>query len=573
MKRYKYIACILFCGLTLTGCTDLDETVYDKVMSNNYYNTKADVIRAALRPFEHAFWSITLRMPLQELPADQIMTCKRDSWWEDGGKWRRLHYHTWTVEDDYLEADWDGNFKGIMQCNYVIDDLANLTPEKYGFTQEDLNDLTAQSRVLRAWFYLRLLDAFRNVPLAVSKDASLNSEGQVAPIETFRFIEKELKECLPLLKNKEGVAGNGTYQGQWTSAGAAALLVRLYLNAEKWIGEDHYADCATYASNILNGNYGTYSLEGSWDKVFDWDNETSNEVIFGFPSAKRYSHWLYDGSCYWWSVPQQFTYYVNDRNSENGDHNPKYALTPSHDLNGNLYDYKLGNTVQKFQNYPEDYRLKLYRNLGNSTREGMMVFGSLEVTKDGKTGLMTDPDGLYELYIRDAVGQFKGLTPDQWPADKTSDLTTGDHQSGWQFVKYPLYSDNDEGQLMSDYAEIRLPEIIYSLAECKFRGGQTAEAARLLNSVRKRNYPQEKWSDYLYVPEGKVTLTEQELLDEWGREFLGEARRRTDLIRFGKFNSGIWWDKKADADNHTEIFPIPQKALDTNHSYNQNPNY
>ena len=165
------------------------------------------------------------------------------------------------------------------------------------------------------------------------------------------------------------------------------------------------------------------------------------------------------------------------------------------------------------------------------------------------------------------------MTPDQWPADKTSDLTTGDHQSGWQFVKYPLYSDNDEGQLKSDYAEIRLPEIIYSLAECKFRGGQTAEAARLLNSVRKRNYPQEKWSDYLYVPEGKVTLTEQELLDEWGREFLGEARRRTDLIRFGKFNSGIWWDKKADADNHTEIFPIPKKALDTNHSYNQNPNY
>ena len=49
--------------------------------------------------------------------------------------------------------------------------------------------------------------------------------------------------------------------------------------------------------------------------------------------------------------------------------------------------------------------------------------------------------------------------------------------------------------------------------------------------MRKRNYPQERWSDYLYVPEGGVTLDEQELLDEWGREFLGEGRRRVDLIR------------------------------------------
>jgi len=28
---------------------------------------------------------------------------------------------------------------------------------------------------------------------------------------------------------------------------------------------------------------------------------------------------------------------------------------------------------------------------------------------------MTSPDGSYELYIRDAVGQFKGLRPNQWP--------------------------------------------------------------------------------------------------------------------------------------------------------------
>ena len=30
--------------------------------------------------------------------------------------------------------------------------------------------------------------------------------------------------------------------GRWTQGPAAGLLVRLYLNAKVWIGEDHYAE-------------------------------------------------------------------------------------------------------------------------------------------------------------------------------------------------------------------------------------------------------------------------------------------------------------------------------------------
>lgn len=39
----------------------------------------------------------------------------------------------------------------------------------------------------------------------------------------------------------------------------------------------------------------------------------------------------------------------------------------------------------------------------------------------------------------------------------------GDDNSGWMFVKYPLYSDDESGQLEADYCEIRLPEIITAL--------------------------------------------------------------------------------------------------------------
>ena len=41
---------------------------------------------------------------------------------------------------------------------------------------------------------------------------------------------------------------------------AAGLLVRLYLNAKVWIGEDHYADCKQWAEDIIAGKYGTYSI-------------------------------------------------------------------------------------------------------------------------------------------------------------------------------------------------------------------------------------------------------------------------------------------------------------------------
>ena len=105
------------------------------------------------------------------------------------------------------------------------------------------------------------------------------------------------------------------------------------------------------------------------------------------------------------------------------------------------------------------------------------------------------------------------------------------------------------------------------------RQGRKADAARLLNDVRRRNYPSANYQDVLYAPEGNVALDMDEMLDEWGREFFAESRRRIDLIRFGKFSSGTWWDKTPDADNHTEIFPIMRPILNANPALKQNPGY
>ena len=576
MKLLKYIAAAALGATALTGCTNLDETLYDQVGSQNYYNTKSDVIRAAFRPFEHAFWSIQSRHVLNELSADQLITPTRDGWWDDGGKWRRLHYHQWNVEDGGdAQTEWNGCFQGIMQCNYVIEDLAQLDAARFGFSQAEFDNIKAQCRVLRAWFYIRLLDAFRNIPLAVSySDVSLNTEKQVEPKVVFDFIEKELLECKELLTVKTSLGSGKNLQGQWTQAGAAALLVRLYLNAEVYVGENRYADCAAIARQILDGEYGAYAVADRWDAPFDWNNDECDEVIFGFPASQGYSFWHYQGDTYWWTVPARARYYFNDRKAKGGDHNTKYAASPSYDLDGNLYTYELGMPVQNFRKYDGDERMKLYRNLGNSTREGMFLYGYLEYIDDnGAKARVRAPEQPYDLYIRDAVGNFQGMAPDRWPSEKTSNLMNGDHNSGWHFAKYPFYTDDDEHQMESDYTEIRLPEVIYSLAECLLRDNKKQEAAKLLNSVRRRNYPEANHSDVLYAPEGKIALDEKEMLAEWGREFFAESRRRIDLIRFGKFSSGSWWDKNPDGDKHTEIFPIMRPILNANPNLVQNPGY
>ena len=131
-------------------------------------------------------------------------------------------------------------------------------------------------------------------------------------------------------------------------------------------------------------------------------------------------------------------------------------------------------------------------------------------------------------------------------------------------------SASDPNAFQAVYVEIRLAEIYYTLAECKFRAGDKSGASILLNTVRQRYYP--VGSASLYNTDGSE-LTQQELLDEWGREFIFESRRRTDLIRWDLFTKGTWWDKTPDAADHTNIFCLHQDVLGANQNLIQNPGY
>jgi hypothetical protein len=115
--------------------------------------------------------------------------------------------------------------------------------------------------------------------------------------------------------------------------------------------------------------------------------------------------------------------------------------------------------------------------------------------------------------------------------------------------------------------EIRLAEVYYALAEVRYRAGDKATAAQLLDAVRKRNFPDEIWPANSYV-NNLSKLTDTEFINELGREFLGERRRRTDLVRWNRFGDE-WWDKPKDATDRS-VFPIPVRQLNANPLLKQN---
>jgi len=576
MKKYKFLSYLktgsLLVGLMFSSCTDLDEEPYSTIVAENYFNNKQDVIRAYLRTFEHAHSTVAGDWyTIQEDASDEQMTPNRQGHWLDGQYYFRIHYHTWTPQDGFANGIWNSGYQGIAQANNSIEDLQALDPAQFGLTEAEIKMFIAELRVFRAWYHLRLFDIYRNIVISTKYKGADTRPLQATPKETFAFIEKELQEASADLP-KKGDPGTENFDGRWTKAGAMSLMVRLYLNAKAYIGEDKYADCATIAQDIINGTYGSYSLESRWDAPFDYNNNKSSETIFAFPANVAYARYHYGNNMYWWSIPFQAAPYVGVTTIGAG--NPKFALQPGRDVDGNEYPFELGKPFVKFQRYSDDVRLNLYKNLGGSKREGMFLFGYLTLPN----GTRVKSDNGYDLYIRDQVGFFNrrvgdqlvSYGPDEENPDKQSDMTHADQNSGIHVVKYPLYPSTDPNSLESDYAEVRLAEIYYSLAECKFRAGDLAGASELLNAVRKRYYPEGSAS--LYNSDGSE-ITEQELLDEWGREFLVEARRRTDLVRFDKFTKGTWWDKKPDADDHTNIMPIGQNVLGSSPQLVQNPGY
>jgi len=549
----KYIIGILIVGMSFHSCTNLDEEVFSQIMTENYYQTSDNIVAALARSYVQAFnagWQTSTCFILQENTADQLIIPTRGRHGYNAGEYVRMYEHKWTVQENFIYQTWVNLFQGIGFCNKFIEDFENLNFPKYGLTDAVKQQYISELRSLRAWFYIFSLDFFRHVPVVTD---IYEVKGQSTPQELFSFIEKELLDVLLVLPQN---APNSRID----KASVASFLVRLYLNAEKWYGTARYNDCAIIAQDIIDGKYGSYSLDPSYTGPFRSGvrGYKSPENIFQFNGQRNYlqASWLYD---MWMHYQSRYTL-DNERGGWNGGN-----LSPSRDLQGNLYNYKLGMTYEK---YPAgDARREPFRvTSAEGDYEGFFLMET-QYRFDYEKGYgFTDEvitgteeyNGLPLVFV-DQVGRF---SEGETGLAKGSHLINGEENTGYRFAKFPWLPVSKDLFFSNAIPEVRLAEIYYSLAECKYRSGNKADAAKLLDAVRNRYYKAEDWSKYSYEQNPSL-LTDDEFIDEWGREFLGERRRRIDLVRWGLFSTASYWDKSPDQTNQ-DVFPIPSRVLNAN---------
>jgi hypothetical protein len=155
--------------------------------------------------------------------------------------------------------------------------------------------------------------------------------------------------------------------------------------------------------------------------------------------------------------------------------------------------------------------------------------------------------------------------------DLPSTIATAEENSCVRVTKRSPRPNQDEKNRMydPDVPIIRLAEIYYMLAECKMRAGNTAEAAELINTVRKRYFAGGVDPD----PVTAENLDKYRMLDEWLVEFLAEGRRRTDLVRWDAYVTEDWWDHNATNNANLNRFPIHYSLIGANNLLEQNPGY
>lgn len=565
-KNLLHIIGGIVCTLAATSCS-LDPEFYSQVVPETFYSSQDAVWQRFYRPFTHWRWYVghnENRWMLQELGTDEFCLPTRGSDWYDGAKYQKIHHHEYTFDMAWINEGWRLPTMGVALAWDALEDLAEIDFDKLKFEQGTRESMLAQQTALVASFYLDGLDCFGGMPLyTTTRDAV---KGRSTDVQTFNFIDSLLNEAIPKLPVKQELGG--MENGSINRAAGVALKIRLYFNAEAYIGKAMYAETAQLCQELIEGTYGNYQLDRDYRDIFGFDNEKSKEIIWSVPSENNKlesdgTHWSY-------MVPYNYKNYLGGL--EGSGSNNGIGLIPGLDPTGKRYSYKLGGIYQKF--HDQDVRKQNYVYEGDGKYQGIFIVGLLQDpnnpehtctgSREYKGQIIDEVDQVAYL---SKIGQAEYPTAESLP----STIGTAEENSCVRVVKVsPRPSQTDvKKKFNPDIPFIRLTEIYYTWAECKMRTGDKAGAAELINKVRARYFEGKDDPDPVTVE----NIDKYRMLDEWAEEFVAEGRRRTDLVRWNAYVTEDWWDHKATNKANLNRFPIHYSVMGTNNLLEQNPGY
>lgn len=529
MKKIIRVLQILAVILVIQSCAKLDVEVESQYVRENFPATNSDY--AALFGTMYSNLSSQYGVPywrMQELSTDAAILPARDGNFDDGGQFRQLHYHTWTLDHPNVTSIWQWGFGGINICNRLI----NLVNES-SISDDVKASSLAEIKAMRALYYFFMMDLYGNVPIIDTFPVS-DLPGNQTRDKIFEFIEKEIVSIIPQLPNKNNTNRVLLY-GKPTRTMAFALLAKMYLNAEVYTGKPRYTDAVIMADSVLSNN--NYTLETKYADLFDVNNGPQiNETIFAVPYDQQ--------------IP--------------GNQMTRFGFFP---YLAPAYGINVGFSIA-MSTTPEYYNRF---NLTGDIRNTFWLIG-----KQYAPDANRKPDLSKPVFITGTTTQIE-ITPDLvLKPGKPMDLgnTVADQSKGVRSVKYwPDVNAIQATRLNgNDMPVLRLADIMMMKAEAILRGavattvnGELQTPLILLNKIRAR----------ASAPTA-ADVTLESLLDERAREFSWEAWRRNDLIRFGKFeieyplpNDVLTMNK----DITRRIYPIPANELILNSKLIQNPGY
>ncbi|MDO9375876.1 MAG: RagB/SusD family nutrient uptake outer membrane protein [Ferruginibacter sp.] len=534
------------CVLLATSCTKLNEEVLDESLSTAGLTERqiADGQIAPIYALLPTLHEHTRYFALQEISTDEaILPYRGGTDWGDNGIYISLHKHETTSTDPNVRNTWNTITQGISRTVTAIVSLQkNSDPVAPAYI--------AEARAMRAYYNLLSFDLFG---IAFVKD----DPGQVSTIirssEALEYIKTELLAAEPFLDNTTG-------PGRLTKAGVWGLLARLHLNAGVY--SDRYAAAfqfkpedmdavISYCDKILATNQ--YALSADYFAIFGNDNHDNKELVFAVDQRADLNG--HNRLAYFSLSGDQFP--LTAFPAANGTDGP--AITPDFyrswvEANGAIDPAKADPRFYK-QN------ISIYTNPGDScVTDFNMDRGILRGQQYGlirKAGVFEKcADGKFKVgKLFNASRSNPNLTVD---FTEFIDFTTAGsgYSTGYRVEKYEFSKKSASGRNFgeADISIIRLADVYMMRAEAKLRKGDAVAALADVNTVRNSR------TAYAVKPTALTAITLDLLFRERGFEFYWEMNRRTDMIRFGKYEGT--WTEKSNNDKNKRVFPIPQTAID-----------
>ena len=173
-------------------------------------------------------------------------------------------------DDSFLFSIWESSYRSINNANGVIEGLQ----ENTSLSGNLRNQLLGEALFFRAFLHFQLTNFFGPIPYAISTDVETNNSiGKTDRSTIYQNIVEDLVNAQDLMTE----VSNGIGRTRPTSYAATALLSRVYLYTENWIGAE------SAASEVIDQSE-LFSLTSDLNTVFLRESE---EAIFQLYSEGR----------------------------------------------------------------------------------------------------------------------------------------------------------------------------------------------------------------------------------------------------------------------------------------------